>query len=75
MQAVQRGDYTLIATYLGAPDLVKGISVTAGDLDLGILKMAPAAVELDAATVTARRAIIEIKTDRTVLSCKAPAMP
>ena len=60
IREVANGPYVLIATYLGAPDLVKNLAVN-GDLDLGILTMAPTAVELDAATVTARRAIVEIK--------------
>ncbi|WP_245748521.1 outer membrane beta-barrel protein [Neolewinella agarilytica] len=67
IREVADGPYVLIATYLGAPDLVKNLAVN-GDLDLGILTMAPAAVELDAATVTARRAIVEIKPDRTVFN-------
>jgi len=67
MQQVPNGDYVLIATYLGAPDLTKNLSIT-GDLDLGVLQMAPASIELEAATVTATRALVEIKPDRTVFN-------
>jgi len=67
LQQVANGEYVLIATYLGAPDLLRNITVS-GDLDLGVLRMAPAAVELDAATVTATRALVEIKPDRTVFN-------
>jgi hypothetical protein len=67
MRDVDNGNCTLITTYLGAPDLVKELKVT-GDLDLGVLRMAPTAVELAGATVTARRALVEIKPDRTVFN-------
>ncbi|WP_020570529.1 outer membrane beta-barrel protein [Neolewinella persica] len=61
-------DYVLMATYLGAPDLVREITVGPGNLDLGILQMSPAAVELAEATVTATRALVEIKPDRTIFN-------
>lgn len=67
LRDVSNGDYVMIATYLGAPDLVKDLQITS-DLDLGVLQMAPTAVELQAATVTARRALVEIKPDRTVFN-------
>ena len=68
MRDVADGPYTLIATYLGAPDLERALTVAGKDLDLGVLAMAPAAVELAAATVTATRALVEIKPDRTVFN-------
>ncbi|MCX8212096.1 MAG: TonB-dependent receptor [Lewinella sp.] len=69
MDGITDGTYNLVVTYLGAPDLRKeGIKVTNGILNLGVLQMAPAAVELAVATVTATRALIEIKPDRTVFN-------
>lgn len=65
---VAPGNYRLVASYLGAPDLTREVAVGTQPLALGILQMAPAAVELTAATVTARRAIVEIKPDRTVFN-------
>ncbi|OAV46133.1 TonB-dependent receptor domain-containing protein [Lewinella sp. 4G2] len=65
---VQPGDYVLTASYLGAPDLNRELTVTAGMNDLEVLKMAPAAVELAEATVVAKRAMVEVKPDRTVFN-------
>jgi hypothetical protein len=69
MDGIADGTYNLVVTYLGAPDLrMEGIKAVNGVLDLGVLKMAPAAVELAEATVTATRALVEIKPDRTVFN-------
>ena len=65
---VQPNTYDLVVSYIGAPELRRaGLKVT-GDLDLEILQLAPAGVELAEATVTARRALVEIKPDRTVFN-------
>lgn len=69
MEGIADGIYDLVVTYLGAPDLRKeGIEAQNGVLDLGVLQMAPAAVELAEATVTATRALVEVKPDRTVFN-------
>jgi len=68
LQNVPDGTYRLVASYLGAPDLSRNLTVAGQPLDLGVLAMAPAAVELEAATVTATRALVEIKPDRTVFN-------
>lgn len=68
MEGVDVGSYRLVASYLGMPDLERAVDVTAGVNDLGMLRMAPAGVELAEATVTARRAIVEVKPDRTVFN-------
>ncbi len=61
--------YELVVSYLGAPELRKpGLVVSGSTIDLGILAMAPNAVELTEATVTATRALVEIKPDRTVFN-------
>ncbi len=67
MQNVPPATYALSVTYLGAPELRKVIVVNR-DIDLGILVLASAAVELAEATVTATRALVEVKPDRTVFN-------
>ena len=67
MQNVPPADYSLSVTYLGAPELRQAIALTK-DTDLGVLTLAPAAVELAEATVTATRALVEVKPDRTVFN-------
>ena len=67
MQNVPAAAYTLSITYLGAPELRQEVNV-AENVDLGVLTLAPAAVELAEATVTAQRALVEVKPDRTVFN-------
>ncbi len=67
MQNVPAATYTLSITYLGAPELRQEVNVTE-DIDLGVLSLVPAAVELAEATVTAQRALVEVKPDRTVFN-------
>jgi len=64
------GDYFLQATYVGLDDLtVNDISLD-GDqaLDLGSLVMQASSVQLETATVTAKRAMIEVKSDRKIFN-------
>ena len=69
MVDIAAGDYFLTATYVGSSDLTKpGISLTEGQLlDLGVLAFTPT-IELTQATVTAQRAMVEVKPDRTVFN-------
>ncbi len=62
------GTYALVVTYLGAADLRLDDFHLEADLDLGILELAPAGIDLQGATVTATRALVEVKTDRTVFN-------
>ncbi|MEO1262506.1 MAG: TonB-dependent receptor [Bacteroidota bacterium] len=66
---IAAGNYFLKATYVGSADLEKtGIELTEGQqLDLGVLSFNPT-VELTQATVTAQRAMVEVKPDRTVFN-------
>ncbi len=70
IRGLAAGTYNLSATYVGASDLWQnGISLTADQqLDLGALKFESTAVELAEATVTATRALVEVKPDRTVFN-------
>ncbi|MCP9235886.1 TonB-dependent receptor domain-containing protein [Lewinella sp. JB7] len=68
MRDVPDGTYDLSVTFIGAPELRRPALTLQEDADLGVLTMAPAAVELTEATVTARRALVEVKPDRTVFN-------
>lgn len=67
---LKNGNYFLTASYVGFADLNKNsIQLTTGQvLDMGIISFAPSAIELQTATVTASRAIVEVKPDRTVFN-------
>ena len=68
MQGIHPGHYRLVVSYLGAPDLeVEDLSLRE-DAELGTLTLAPAATDLAAITVTGRRALVEVKSDRTVFN-------
>ncbi len=70
IQNLPAGAYFVSVKYVGLPDL-DGETFALGfgeSRDLGTLTMREAAQELRAATVTARRAIVEIKADRTVFN-------
>ena len=70
IRGLAAGNYFLVVTYVGAADLRKeGLTLNEGQtLDLGVLSMAPASIELEGATVTASRVMVEIKPDRTVFN-------
>jgi iron complex outermembrane receptor protein len=70
MQNLAAGAYFLKATYLGLNDLYQNdIRLSDGQtLELNGLKFAHGSVQLAEATVTAARAIVEIKPDRTVFN-------
>lgn len=70
IRGLAAGTYNLSATYVGASDFEKtGIELKADEqLDLGVLQFASTAVELAEATVTATRAMVEVKPDRTVFN-------
>ncbi|NNE29715.1 MAG: TonB-dependent receptor [Saprospiraceae bacterium] len=65
-----QGNYFLKATYVGLQDLVRtDISLTAGqDLDFGVLSFSSGGQNLEEVTVTASRAMVEVKPDRTVFN-------
>ncbi len=70
LQNIAAGNYYIFVTYVGAEDLEKrNIDLKADQtLDLGTLALASTAVELEGATVTAQRVMVEIKPDRTVFN-------
>lgn len=70
LQNVPVGTYSIIASFLGYSDYQSSNVVVQRDAvtDLGDLSFAPAGVELEAATVTTTRAMVEVKPDRTVFN-------
>jgi iron complex outermembrane recepter protein len=70
LRGLKAGNYFLAASYVGMPDVRKAGIILQKDqqLDLGVLAFSPAAVELTQATVTASRAMVEVKPDRTVFN-------
>lgn len=70
LRALAAGSYDLQITYVGANDLWKrNLQLAeAQKLDLQLLSFEPASIELAQATVTATRALVEIKPDRTVFN-------
>ncbi|MEZ4939484.1 MAG: TonB-dependent receptor [Saprospiraceae bacterium] len=69
LRNLRAGTFYLKSTYLGFGDLYQGgIELKDQPLDLGILKFSPGATELAEVTVTATRALVEIRPDRTVFN-------
>ncbi len=68
--SIPAGNYYLVASFIGYDDATKNNIQLADDqqLDLGIFSFQAASVELAEATVKARRALVEIKPDRTVFN-------
>ncbi|MDX1479916.1 MAG: TonB-dependent receptor, partial [Saprospiraceae bacterium] len=66
---IKGGDYLLEATYVGLQDLRQSVTLVEGrELNLERLVMQPVSVQLEEAVVTADRAMVEIKPDRTVFN-------
>jgi iron complex outermembrane receptor protein len=66
-QRIENGSYILLATYVGYEDFRKAIEVN-DNADLGVLEFSSGSIELQTATVTARRSIVEVKADRMVFN-------
>ncbi len=67
---VDPGNYFIKATYVGLADLILDNLVVESemDLDLGVKKFQAMGIDLEGATVTATRALVEVKPDRTVFN-------
>ncbi len=70
LQGLKAGDYYLIASYVGLDDLTRrDLNLKADeDMQLGVLQFGLSSIELGEAMVTAKRALVEIKPDRTVFN-------
>ena len=60
--------YYLIVSLVGSPSLEQHGLIVANSQDLGTLTLAPTGVDLNDVTVTATRALVEVKPDRTVFN-------
>ncbi|MBK9017133.1 MAG: TonB-dependent receptor [Saprospiraceae bacterium] len=69
-KGIAAGEYFLVASNVGMTDLrQQNINLDKGQqLDLGVLAFKPASVDLAEVTVSAARAMVEIKPDRTVFN-------
>lgn len=69
-QHTAAGTYLFKASYVGAADLwLPGVTLADGEQkDLGAMQFGSTSIELSGATVTAQRAMVEIKPDRTVFN-------
>ncbi|PPK88713.1 outer membrane receptor protein involved in Fe transport [Neolewinella xylanilytica] len=65
---VPQGEYDLVISYVGTPDLRQARIILSGNRDLGTMAMARPGVDLTGATVTAQRALVEVKPDRTIFN-------
>ncbi len=69
LSGIASGSYFLTVSYLGYNDLtISGIALDRQVLELGTLTMEISSVQLEEAVVTARRAMMEVKPDRTVFN-------
>ncbi|WP_116127065.1 TonB-dependent receptor domain-containing protein [Lewinella sp. IMCC34183] len=68
MEEVGARNYDLSVTYLGAQELRRNGLTVSGDVDLGVLRLTAGGVDLAETTVTADRALVEVKSDRTVFN-------
>jgi len=70
IQNIAAGNYFLKASYVGLLDITKTDLIIANDevLDLGLLSFTTGGTELNEVTVTAKRALVEVKPDRTVFN-------
>jgi len=70
IQRLRDGNYFLEVSYVGMDDYVKSnVIISDGSaIDLSTIIMNASGIELETATVTARRAIVEVKADRTVFN-------
>ena len=70
MSGIDDGNYFLRASYVGMKDINQTkLNISKGNtLDLGKIIFSPSSVKLETAVITAKRAIIEVKADRTVFN-------
>jgi len=70
MESLEAKKYYLMASYIGHDDLiVNDIDLTSvGNKNLGSLILSTSSIKLETAVVTAKRALVEVKPDRTVFN-------
>ncbi|RYU93996.1 outer membrane beta-barrel family protein [Emticicia agri] len=72
LSRVAAGEYKLVVTFIGYADkTIDNIKVEKGkDIDLGVIKLATSAKQLDEVTVSAEKSMIEEKVDRLVYNAE-----
>ncbi len=66
---IEAGNYYLVSSYIGFDDYKSSeIFLVKSSVDMGVLKMMASTVQLETAVVKARRALVEVKPDRTVFN-------
>ncbi len=66
---VEAGNYYLVSSYVGFNDYKSSeILLANSSIDMGVLQMVASSVQLETAVVKARRALVEVKPDRTVFN-------
>jgi len=70
ISGVADGNYYLMASYVGMQDVKQENLIIEGgnSIDLGEITFSASSVELETAVITAKRALIEVKPDRTVFN-------
>ncbi len=66
--SVVPGEYSLVCSYVGMEDVTRPVSVGIDPVEVGEIMMETASIELGTAVVTARRAMVEVKPDKTVFN-------
>ena len=69
---IAEGDYYILVRFIGYGDkTIENIKIKKGeDLDLGVIKLATSAIELDAVNVTGEKSLIEETVDRLVYNAE-----
>ncbi len=70
ISGIEKGNYFLMASYVGMADIKKTDIAITGDntVALGDITFSASSVELETAVITAKRALVEVKADRTVFN-------
>jgi len=65
---VEPGNYKLQISFLGLEDKMLDLSLENRDIDMGLITMKQSGVQLETTVITAKRALVEVKPDRTVFN-------
>lgn len=70
IKALNDGSYYLIASYVGLEDMrIDDLTISQGNtIDLETIQLLASSVELETAVISAKRAMVEVKPDRTVFN-------
>ena len=66
--SINPADYILEISFLGLEDIRQELKINGQDIDLGTMSMKTAGIQIETTIVTARRALMEVKPDKTVFN-------